>query len=59
MFSIGALDACREVTVYVRNPAKLDGTKSDLAVIDGALTDADAIDRTIPGKEAGTGSWGP
>lgn len=54
-----ALAAGHEVTAYVRNPAKLDRATAGLTVIEGALTDADAIARAIGGKDAVISLLGP
>jgi nucleoside-diphosphate-sugar epimerase len=54
-----ALDAGHHVTAYVRNPAKLELTHPNLAVISGELTDREAVKRAVSGTDAVIGALGP
>jgi putative NADH-flavin reductase len=54
-----ALDAGHHVTAYVRNPSKLTLTHSELTVIAGELTDADAVRRAVRGADAVISALGP
>jgi putative NADH-flavin reductase len=54
-----ALAAGHRVTAYLRNPAKLAVTHSDLTVITGELTDRDAVRRAVHGADAIISALGP
>ncbi|MBK8129267.1 MAG: NAD(P)H-binding protein [bacterium] len=54
-----ALAAGREVTVYVRNPAKLTGLQDRVMVVQGNLEDRDAIGEAVAGAEAVISALGP
>ena len=54
-----ALDAGHHVTAYVRNPAKLELTHPNLAVISGELTDREAVQPAVSGTDAVISALGP
>jgi putative NADH-flavin reductase len=54
-----ALDAGHQVTAYVRNPAKLGLTHSNLTVVTGELTDQEAARRAVHGADAVISALGP
>ncbi|MBK7181295.1 MAG: NAD(P)H-binding protein [Chloroflexi bacterium] len=54
-----ALAAGHEVTVYVRNPAKLTGLQDRVMVVQGNLEDRDAIGEAVAGAEAVISALGP
>jgi len=54
-----ALGRGDHVTVYVRDPAKLDITHPNLSVTGGELTDVDAVQRAIHGADAVISALGP
>lgn len=47
------------VTAYVRNPGKLDITDPNLTVVQGALTDQNAIRESVRGSDAVISALGP
>lgn len=54
-----ALAAGHEVTVYVRNPAKLTGLQDRVTVVQGNLEDRGAIGEAVAGAEAVISALGP
>jgi uncharacterized protein YbjT (DUF2867 family) len=53
------LDAGHTVTAYARTPAKLDRTHPNLTIVQGELTDAAAVAKTVTGADAVISSLGP
>lgn len=53
------LQAGRHVTVYVRNPAKLDISGPNLTVVQGVLADLGAIQESVRGSDAVISALGP
>lgn len=47
-----ALDAKHTITVLVRNPEKLEALRSRVTVVQGDVTNADAVNRAIAGNDA-------
>ena len=47
-----ALESGHEVTVLVRNPEKLGATSSRVTVVQGDVSDANAVERAVAGVEA-------
>lgn len=46
------MDSGYEVTAFVRDPARLGGLRGRVRVIEGAVTDAEAIGRAVAGRDA-------
>lgn len=55
----GALDAGHEVTVLVRDPARLGPVADRLRVVTGTVTEPGAVDRAVTGAEAVISAIGP
>lgn len=54
------LDAGHDVTVYVRNPAKMpDAWAGSVRVVEGQMTDESAIDSAVAGADAVVSTLGP
>lgn len=53
------LAAGHDVTVYVRNPSKVSAAGPGLTVIEGQLTDTDAIAAAVAGRDAVVSLLGP
>jgi putative NADH-flavin reductase len=54
-----ALDEGHQVTVLVRNPAKLDIKNERLTVIQGSLTDESSVEQAVKGTEVVLSALGP
>jgi putative NADH-flavin reductase len=53
------LDRGDHVTAYLRNPAKLDLSHPNLTVVEGELSDGDAVLRAVRGADAVISALGP
>jgi putative NADH-flavin reductase len=53
------LQAGHHVTVYVRNPAKLEFSDSDVTVVEGTLADSQAIRESVRSSDAVISALGP
>lgn len=54
-----ALEAGHQVTVLVRDPARLGDAANKVNVVTGTVNDADAVDRAVAGAEAVVSAIGP